>query len=295
MKTTNMLCLRNEALRIFSAGLILSFTSIALVRDKPVLTARNIHKNLAKVTDSLYTGRCEVSNGEYNIFLKEIAKKDSALYWNYRSDSTKWFDIFQLGEPMTSLRYHSHPAFADYPVVNIKYEGAEAYCQWLTEIYNSDPKRKFRNVKFTLPAAKEWTAAAQGGHPEWKYPWGNYYLVNKRGYFMCNFKPVGDPFYVRDSMGDPKIVNYKGDPYLRTAEFPDYKVFYTMKVKSFSPNGFGIYNTSGNVAEMTLIRNYAMGGSWNNYGGEINSTSIKKYNYPAPEVGFRVFMKIIEQ
>jgi formylglycine-generating enzyme required for sulfatase activity len=257
-------------------------------------TAKSIEKNMAKVNDSLYAGRYEVSNKEYNIFLKEIAKKDSALFWSYRSDSAQWNGVLRPCEPPTSLRYHSHPAFANYPVVNITYESAGEYCRWLTEIYNNDAGRKFRKVIFTLPIDKEWTSAAQGGRANSIYPWSNYYLVNKKGFYMCNFKPVGDPYFVRDSLGDPIIINYTGDNDLHAAEFPPDKFFYTMKVNSFTPNDLGIFNTSGNAAEMILTPGYAMGGSWNSYGGEISTTSIKQYKYPSPEVGFRVFMKIIE-
>ena len=82
---------------------------------------------------------------------------------------------------------------------------------------------------------------------------------------------------------------------IHAAEFPPEKTFYTMPVKSFEPNGIGLYNVCGNVAEMTVSAGYAMGGSWNSYGGEIYPTSIKQYTYPSAEVGFRVFMKIVEQ
>jgi len=258
------------------------------------LTARAIEKTMAKLNDTLYAGRYEVSNAEYNLFLNSIAKKDSALYWNYRSDSTKWIVVMQYCEPLTALWYHRHPAFADYPVVNISYEGAMAYCQWLTEIFNNDEKKKFKKVAFVLPVIKDWTFAAQGGKTGRMYPWGNWGMVNKKGMYLCNFKPVGDPYFVRDSLGNPVIVSYSGEAILHAAEFPVRGTFYTMKVKSFDPNDLGIYNSSGNAAEMTAIPGFAMGGSWNSYGGEIYTTSIKQYEYPSPEVGFRVFMKVIE-
>jgi hypothetical protein len=214
--------------------------------------AKNIEKSLAKITDSLYAGRYEVSNKEYNIFLQHTAKKDSALFLTYRSDSTQWIDVLRPCEPPTSLWYHRHPAFNDYPVVNINYDGAIAYCQWLTEMYNSDFKRKFKKVIFKLPTKDEWISGAQGGQLGQIYPWKGYDMVNKKGFYLCNFKPVGDPYYVRDSLGQPMIINYTEDHSLRAAEFPDNKGFYTAKVDSFTPNAFGMYNTSGNVAEMTM-------------------------------------------
>jgi formylglycine-generating enzyme required for sulfatase activity len=263
--------------------------------NKSAISARTAEERTARVNDSLYAGRFEVTNAEYNTFLTEMVNKDSALYSKYSSDSTGWFSYSGLCEPPTFLYYHRHPAFADFPVVNIGYEAALEYCKWLTALYNADAKRKFRKVLFVLPTSREWILAAIAGHPDRLYPWGRYYLVNKKGMYMCNFKPVGDPYFVRDSMGKPTIVEYNGDHLWHVAEFPEDKLFYTMKVKSFEPNDFGIYNTSGNAAEMTIAAGYAMGGSWNSYGGEITTKSIKQYKYPSPEVGFRVFMKIIDK
>ena len=257
-------------------------------------TAKTIQETMAKVNDSLYAGKCEVSNLDYRNFLGYLKTKDPALAESYKVDSTGWSQELRYCEPPTGRYYHKHPAFADYPVVNISYEAAIAYCKWLTELYNSETKRKFRKVVFTLPLEKEWTVAAQGGRSNSIFPWGQYYLVNKKGFYMCNFKPVGDPYFVKDSLGNPVIINYNGEAKIHSAEFPSGKTFYTMNVKSFSPNDLGIYNMCGNVAEMTLKDGYAMGGSWNSYGGEINTKSIKQYQYPSPEVGFRVFMKIIE-
>jgi len=266
------------------------------IQLSPDPTAKTIQQAMAKVNDSLYVGKYEVSNLEYRHFLNEIATKDQSLTEKYKVDSIKWPDDLRYSEPMVTInqRYHRHPVFADYPVVNISYEAAIEYCKWLTELYNSDTKRKFRKVVFTLPLENEWTVAAQGGRSNSIFPWGQYYLVNKKGFYMCNFKPVGDPYIVKDSLGNPVIINYNGEANIHSAEFPPGKTFYTMNVRSFSPNDLGVYNMCGNVAEMTLKDGYAIGGSWNSYGGEINTKSIKQYQYPSPEVGFRVFMKIIE-
>ena len=258
-------------------------------------TAKTIQQTIAKVNDSLYAGKYEVSNLEYRTFLNELATKDRSLAEKYKVDSTKWPDDLRYCEPMTiNQRYHRHPAFSDYPVVNISYEAAIEYCKWLTESYNKDSKRKFRKVVFTLPLKEEWTVAAQGRRSNSMFPWGSFYMVNKKGFYMCNFKAVGDAYIVKDSLGKPVIVNYNGEANIHSAEFPPGKTFYTMNVRSFSPNGLGIYNMCGNAAEMTIRNEYAMGGSWNSYGGEINTKSIKQYQYPSPEVGFRIFMKIIE-
>lgn len=58
------------------------------------------------------------------------------------------------------------------------------------------------------------------------YPWGGPYTKNDRGCFLANFKP---------SRGD-----YAAD-----------NALYTVEAKSFDPNGYNLYNMSGNVAEWT--------------------------------------------
>ncbi len=275
--------------------LILLFSSLPAYpqNSKVAFSVKGIERKMAKINDNLYADRFEITNGEYNIFLKDILIKDSFQYIDYQSDSTGWDMVSIACEPLTALWYHRHPAFANYPVVNISHEAAMAYCKWLTEKYNSFPARKFRKVIFYLPSSDEWLAAAQGYKRDRIYPWGDY-LVNKKGIYLCNFKPVGDPYLVRDSSGAPMIVGYTGQHIWQAARFPDEKSFYTMKVKSFEPNDFGLYNISGNVAEMIEKPGVAMGGSWNSYGGEVTVTSSKEYKYPSPEVGFRVFMKILE-
>ena len=277
-------------------GLFIFVIFSASFKDpKPsLISAKVILQKMSKVNDSLYAGKYEVSNLDYRNFLAEIAAKDPSLAEKYKVDSTKWPHVPRYGEPMTiNQRYHRHPAFSDYPVVNISYAAAMEYCNWLTETYHKDPKRKFQKVIFTLPSGNEWTTAAQGGRSNAIFPWGNYYLVNKKGFYMCNFKAVGDPYVVKDSLGKPVIKNYNGNADLHAAEFPP-KSFYTMNVRSFTPNDLGMYNACGNAAEMILEQGNAMGGSWNSYGGEVSTTSTKKYSFPSPEVGFRVFMRIIE-
>jgi formylglycine-generating enzyme required for sulfatase activity len=259
--------------------------------QRKTFSAKNIETQMAKVNDTLYACRYETSNREYNTFLNELVAKDPALYGIYFMDSAQWNIVYSYGQPMT-LNYHRHPAFGNYPAVNMSYEGAIEYCKWLTSKYNADTKRKFRQVIFVLPLEEEWVSAAQGGHPGRVYPWSSYYLVNKKGMYMCNFNMLSDSLIISDSLGLPvfdKIVEKEFNPSGLNG-----RAFYCVEVKSFFPNDFGIYNTSGNVAEMINTKDYAMGGSWKSYGGEVTTTSKKQYKQRSPEVGFRVFMKIIE-
>lgn len=280
--------------RLFSFAVTSAITFLAFAIDlpvKPLFSSKNIEKNLAKVKDSLYAWRYETSNKEYNTFLQDIFKKDSALYEKCLTDSLGWRSQLTYCEPMVEY-YHRHPGFFDYPLVNVSYEAANEYCKWLTEVYNTDPKRKFKKVMFMLPTMEEWEFAARSGIKGRRYPWGkNFELRDKDGMFLCNFKYIDEASLAPDSTGK-LVINDSFVGY--TPEGKYHRAWFTASVKSFWPNDFGIYNMSGNAAEMVREKNLAMGGSWNSYGGEVTTTSVSKYESSAAEVGFRVFMKIIE-
>jgi formylglycine-generating enzyme required for sulfatase activity len=274
---------------------LMSVYSFIGYAQKKSFSIKAVEEKMAKINDSLYCSRYETSNEEYKFFLNDLATKDSGLYAKCLVDSTKWMTmaVVSYGESMSS-NYFRHPAFGQHPVVNISHDAAVEYCKWLTVVYNSTPKRKFKKVVYRLPSKDEWTFAAQGGEPDRRYPVGRYALVRKTGEYLYNFRRIDDRFIIKDSLGKPVLdgadMNYT---YMSTG-LRD-MAFYTADVRSFWPNEFDLYNMSGNVAEMISIKDHAMGGGWNSYGGEITTISVKIYNEPSPEIGLRIFMKIIER
>ncbi|MFI2742951.1 gliding motility lipoprotein GldK [Zhouia sp. PK063] len=148
---------------------------------------------------------------------------------NIYPDTTVWIKDFSYSynEPMHN-DYFWHQAYSDYPVVGVNWEQAKAFCAWRTKKKNDYQKSKgdqFVN-QFRLPTEAEWEYAARGGIEGGTYPWGGPYIMNDRGCFMANFKPL---------RGD-----YAAD-----------QALYTVEAKSYDPNDFGLYNMAGNVSEWT--------------------------------------------
>jgi formylglycine-generating enzyme required for sulfatase activity len=172
--------------------------------------------------------------------------------------------------------YHDHPVYQDYPVVNVSHQAAMQYCQWLTEKYHASNGRKFKEVRFRLPTAKEWELAAQGGDSSAIFPWEGTFVFNDQGNYQSNVREV-----IFDSF-DFGVVWY------------DIEVI--EPVKSFQKNTFGLYNMCGNVAEMIADSTLVKGGSWFDFSDWHEIKKSQPYDGGSnPTVGFRVFMEVIQK
>jgi len=144
-------------------------------------------------------------------------------------DTLCWIRDFSYSynDPRTR-RYFYHPAFDEYPVVGVSWKQANAFCNWRTNYRNDNlPKRSIGPEEdYRLPTEAEWEYAARGGKEFSMYPWGSYYTREQNGVFMANFKPDRGN-YVEDG----GIV--------------------TLKVRTYDPNDFGLYDMAGSVAEWT--------------------------------------------
>ena len=98
----------------------------------------------------------------------------------------------------------------NHPVVHVSYQDAVEFCKW-------------RDMR--LPTEAEWEVAARGGKTGRLFPWGNLLLV--KGKHMCNIW-----------QGEFPQGNTLEDGYLATSP-----------IGSFNPNGYGLYDMSGNVWE----------------------------------------------
>lgn len=235
-----------------------------------LLDIRSIEKSLVELSPELFVSKYEVSNDDYSKFINNVLRsREVDLYKQIVYDSSQWTKQSSDPEPsMMQNLYHWHPAYLEYPVVNISHNAALAYCDWLTKQYNKQRKRNYEEVVFRLPTNEEWMKAASSNRSNVVYGLQDDKLKNEKGCYLSNLNPEKE--------------NRKADG-----------GFYTVKVESYFPNELGLYNTIGNVAEMIDQQGVAKGGSWNSDPKEAKIKSQQKYNGPNPGVGFRVIMEVI--
>lgn len=140
------------------------------------------------------------------------------------------------------------PSFAqgeDHPAVNVSWNEAVAFCEWLTqsEIKKGELEDDWQ---YRLPTDYEWSWAVGEGHfEEEAAP-----TVSKNG--ARAFVPWGEPFrlihgsvnlYGAENEGQGKSTTRKSLPGFQD-DFP-----FTSPVKSYEPNGYCLYDLGGNVRE----------------------------------------------
>ena len=254
---------------LITALILVSFLLINATTDHKKLSESMIEQSVVKISPNLYACKYETSNWLYLQFLTDLKKNNSAEDLKIAQvDTAEWTSTLHYNEPFVKY-YLRHPAFADYPVVNISYEGANLFCKWLTDKYNTIPNRKYKNVVFRLPTEQEWVLAAKGGLPNPIYSCGDT-LRDKTGEYMCNYHMA-------------RLIDNGG--------LNDYSDI-TGPVKNNPTNGFGIYNMSGNVAELISEKGITKGGSWRTDSKALQLDAKGTYEKAACDIGFRYFMEV---
>jgi formylglycine-generating enzyme required for sulfatase activity len=146
---------------------------------------------------------------------------------NIYPDTLCWVrDFTYANKSAMTQNYFWNTAYDNYPVVGVTWSQAKAFSVWRTQIFHSWLQSNgdlFVN-DFRLPTESEWERGARGDLDNMQYPWGGPYIRNSSGCFLANFKPMRGRYFEDGG-------------------------FYTVKVYSYNPNGFGLYCMAGNVAE----------------------------------------------
>ncbi len=178
----------------------------------------------------------------------------------------------------------------DHPVVNVTWEDAMAFCQWLTERDRSKGIIS-ASQQYRLPTDMEWSIAAgltgeRGETPEVRdmditgvFPWGTEWPP-----------PAGAGNYTGEESGSEVAIRAYSDGYK-----------WTSPVGSFPPNAYGLYDMGGNVWEWCMDwwnadqkQKVLRGASWYNGGLKLSLlTSCRICSSPTSTTdnyGFRLVL-----
>jgi sulfatase modifying factor 1 len=189
------------------------------------------HEGPARTVDvaGFEIGECAVSNREFGEFVEATGYVTDAerFGWSYvfvsflteqardgakgHADGAPWW--VGVGGATWARPFGPASSIAgleEHPVVHVSWNDATAFCAW---------------AGGRLPREPEWEFAARGGLEGCRYPWGDELKPN--GGWACNIW-----------QGEFPGANTAEDGYEGTAP-----------VRTYAPNGYGLYQTVGNVWE----------------------------------------------
>jgi formylglycine-generating enzyme required for sulfatase activity len=220
-----------------------------------------------QITETFFADETEVSNFSWHEYVSWTGKKygiDSHEFKAALPDTSVWLDPSAYNKPYEEY-YFRHPAYENYPVVGVSYEQALAFCKWRTERVKEQwylKTKKELNIEFRLPTKEEWELISNNGMNVF-----NSNGKNKKGEFMLNC--LNDNMY----QSDADVMSDNADV--------------TAPVNWYGKNKFGLFNTIGNVAEMTEEKGLCKGGSWRHKMESCRAGNDIVYSKPTSWLGFR--------
>ena len=182
--------------------------------DDNLASPNEMPQNLVKIGKPFWIARTEVT------------------FWQFRklipTFQVKPWDGFKLDDP-------------DQPAVRMTWDQAMAFCQALTA-RERQLGRIPQGYEYRLPTEAEWEYACRGGRDakldQTQFYWGNEF-GNGGSKFANSFDLAAAKRFDRDISEEWGVAD--NDKNMVAAE-----------VASFAPNGFGLYDMSGNVAEWCI-------------------------------------------
>ena len=182
--------------------------------DEPNRDADEGPAHQVTIAQSFAMGRTEVTRGEFAAFIKATGYEPVAgcLVWNGAK--------LELAADK-SWQDASIPQTDEHPVVCVSWWDADSYVQWLS---------KTTGNTYRLPNEAEWEYAVRGGTQ-------SAYAFPGEVDDVCAYGNVADASAKKDV------------PQWRVVDCDDGVGLGTAKVGSYQPNGYGLYDTVGNVWE----------------------------------------------
>ncbi|MBU2018251.1 MAG: formylglycine-generating enzyme family protein [Bacteroidetes bacterium] len=231
--------------------------------------------------DSFYLFKTECSNFNYLEFLTDLKKLGSQKEYNLHYPDTNNWNSFSFSP--YAKHYFTHPAYRDFPVVNVNKESAEAYCVWLGQkLSQGQPDFIF---EARLPTRVEWVRAAKKDS-QFSYSWNTNQLQNEKGQMKANCIHVKPENLSKNIETGNIEIKKTISPSVSIGD-----VDIMAPVKAYWPGNFSLYNMNGNAAEMTQD-GYVCGGSWRQFGYDIRNDSYEKYSKSNINIGFRPLLRV---
>jgi formylglycine-generating enzyme len=278
--------------------------------------------NCIFINDTLMCDETEVAVIDYREYLYWVGRAyglnsntyksalpDTMVGYNFSSrrqinDETQFYTAPDIREG-----YFSSPTYNDYPIVGITNEQAEGYTNWRSDrvlemilieakliklhldsdssnhftaarylagqYYNYKAPKNLSIPKYRLPTVEEWELCAQHNEGD---AWGVDSMSNE----IRKYRKNGQDLFQTKELFLSALQKAKQGKTGQKVEIPC-----SVRVRSFYPNGNGLYNMIGNVAEMTTYQGIAKGGSWFHTLSESKIKSNIIYQEPEAWLGFR--------